>query len=112
MISRTNYDKIFAPWRDRAECHKRVTSGEVDEWAFTDEENPDYLRAISACGVCPVRDQCLRDAVQDPEAQGVRAGYYFDLGVVSRSDHAKIYRETGVEVPTNRVDRAFLDFSL
>jgi WhiB family redox-sensing transcriptional regulator len=59
-------------WRDDAACLEQFT----DMWfplrgQFTDEN--EMARTICK-SVCPVRAQCLADALEEPEQHGLRGG--------------------------------------
>lgn len=57
-------------WMDRAACE-----GTPHEWWFPENpgRNPNLHRALEFCGKCPVRRQCLNDALEH-DAPGVWGG--------------------------------------
>lgn len=57
------------------------------------------------CDDCPVKEFCLRDAIKDNEAEGIRAGYRFENGTVSREDSRKIFNEWGLRAKTSKKSR-------
>lgn len=64
-------DSASAPsknWRDRAACRGMDTA----LW-FSDNRR-DVAVAKRVCAVCPVADDCLRDAREKRETHGIRAG--------------------------------------
>lgn len=81
---------LFEPdalWRDKAACatpeNKKKYFIERDIWFHPDEEDPNYdpeqvaadeQIALSICATCPVRDLCLRDALEDQRIDGTRGG--------------------------------------
>lgn len=87
----TNRGRIlFEPdslWRDKAACaspeNKKKYFKDRDIWFHPDEEDPAYdpaqiaedeKLALSICATCPVRDLCLRDALEDQRIDGTRGG--------------------------------------
>lgn len=79
-------------WRAQAECatpeNKRLYISEKDLWFRLDADDPDYTEeadgpeasalnediAKGICYQCPVRDICLRDALEDQRIYGTRGG--------------------------------------
>lgn len=57
--------------------------------------DPQAHVAKNICFACPVREACLRDALSDNEAEGIRAGYRFEKGYVSKEDARKMFKEFG-----------------
>ena len=56
-------------WTDQAECRG------MDMALFFDCPNGKYsAKAVSACRRCPVAQECLEDALANPETQGLWAG--------------------------------------
>lgn len=76
------------PWRRKAECADKSVKvppmmGAWDGPNEDGERHPMHYAAREICLTgCPVQLECLKDAVQDPEAQGLRGGYEFDGGKV------------------------------
>lgn len=86
----SNSRVLFEPdalWRDKAVCatpeNKQKYFIEGDVWFHPDEDDPDYNPEQAAkneeiaramCGKCPVRDLCLRDALEDQRIDGTRGG--------------------------------------
>lgn len=86
----TNGRVLFSPdslWREEALCatpeNVQKYLIEKDIWFHPDEEDPEYDAvvaedneelAISICFQCPVRDLCLRDALEDQRIDGTRGG--------------------------------------
>lgn len=60
-------------WRERALC-----SGDDPELWYADgrstADRADAAEAKRVCGLCPVRDVCLADALQAREPYGIRGG--------------------------------------
>lgn len=58
-------------WRDDAACAEQFT----DMW-FPPKGpmHPEHRMAMRMCWECPVRQQCLEAALQDPEQYGIRGG--------------------------------------
>src|SRR5690606_29622521 len=52
--------------------------------------------------VCRVREACLRDAISDNMSEGIRGGYRFHQGAVSRRDAFEIYDEFGLRASVSR----------
>lgn len=58
-------------WRDRAACKGRNT-----DLFFRKPGTPEADAALLMCGTCPVRNQCLQDALsyEPQEDLGIRGG--------------------------------------
>ena len=81
---------LFEPdalWRDKAACatpeNKQKYFTQRDIWFHPDPQDPEYdaeqsaadeVLAKSICSTCPVRDLCLRDALEDQRIDGTRGG--------------------------------------
>lgn len=90
-------DKVDG-WHKDALCSELISTEELPPNAFISDsdENDSTLDAI--CSRCPVRQECLIDAVQDDTSQGFRAGYRFDGGAVYREDAREINSLLGIPV--------------
>jgi len=55
--------------------------------------DPQENIAREICAGCPVRRDCLIDAIQDNESEGLRAGFRFNQGNVSKEDARVIFKE-------------------
>lgn len=92
-----------ASWRWKAKCHEEVQAQPFLDAAWNVKNDDNAKHAKSVCEtVCPVRIDCLVDALQDKKAEGLRAGFFFDSGVVSRKDAKKILAEFGLTAPTSQ----------
>lgn len=70
---------------------------DVGGWEKTEyAPHPNAEIAKNICFACPVREKCLRDALSDNDAEGIRAGYRFEDGRVSRRDARNIFNEWGL----------------
>lgn len=100
--------QIKKDWRSKAECHTVTREFEPDPTvrgdigdpvqagAWITEDGPLLDSAKSICKTrCKVRLQCLSDALDDPEAQGMRGGYYFDEGGLEARDRRALMLELG-----------------
>jgi WhiB family redox-sensing transcriptional regulator len=58
-------------WGDRAECRRRGIDTELF-FEYTSKE--DVMRLREVCNSCPVRNECLADALAIPERFGFRGG--------------------------------------
>lgn len=103
-------------WRDEAQCaliskvepemQTAWDNIEVGTWEKTEtvpDERADVAKII--CFECPVREMCLRDALLDNEAEGLRAGYRFENGTVSKYDARKIFNEWGLRAKVSKKSR-------
>jgi len=79
--------EFYDGWRDDGECvtpKNRVLFSEHDIWFHPEPDEKGYdpeqkerdeVKALSICFECPVRDLCLRDALEDKDAiHGTRGG--------------------------------------
>lgn len=96
-------------WRDEAACRAIVAvepemATAWDNIDHDDHYEPDPQEAIArqACFSCPVREKCLREAIADPESEGIRGGYRFHMGSVDNRDALKIKREFNLKVKVLR----------
>jgi len=66
-------------WKDRAKCWGKTTSPATDFW-FPDPEEPESVRtsktqqAKIVCVTCPVKEECLRYAIEAGEVYGIWGG--------------------------------------
>jgi len=62
-----------------------------------DDYRPDPLEGVAKnlCATCPVLELCLQDAIKDNESEGIRGGYRFERGTVSKEDAAEIFEKYG-----------------
>lgn len=95
-------------WDDAASC-KAIVEQEPEmatAWDNIDTGEgsvyvPDPLAPIAEriCKeVCPIRDICLKRALNDEEAEGILAGFRFHMGKVSSRDAYTLKREHHVKV--------------
>jgi WhiB family transcriptional regulator, redox-sensing transcriptional regulator len=63
-------------WRDNAACADPSVDADL---FFPERGTPSYEGNVAAalllCSSCPVRVECLEDALKDPELEGVWGGY-------------------------------------
>lgn len=65
--------RVEEPWREAALCALECRAGRAEHgWWARSNENPGA--AIEICGRCPVRDDCLRWALEMPEPVGIWGG--------------------------------------
>lgn len=59
-------------WQDVAECR-----GYPTDWWFPEKTDgpAGYTRARQVCAVCPVDEECLDHALNEPETKGMWAGH-------------------------------------
>lgn len=105
MSHRTPTKTSFADdWRHDATCRAAVVDDpalatawdNVDHGTFEkDDYRPDPQANVAKqlCFSCPVRLECLTDALADNEATGIRGGFRFEDGYVDRDDARKMYGE-------------------
>lgn len=98
-------------WRDEALCQPAVQSEPVlaTAWdnVFVDWTEPyavDPMENIAKaiCKGCTARTDCLIDALGDNEAEGIRAGFRFNLGTVSSADAHAIRKEFGLKAKVRK----------
>lgn len=89
-------------WRMKSACHKVTEVDPLFQTAWIVKGDVGSETAVSICEGCPVRALCLIDALSDPEASGLRAGYFFDYGVVSKKDARAILNEVGIVACTSQ----------
>ena len=70
-------------------------------WNQRNDQNREHAKSV-CINVCKVRIDCLSDALQDKKAEGMRAGFFFEAGVVSRTAAREILKEFGLRAPTSQ----------
>lgn len=74
-------DLSMPAWRKKAQCLNLDVDLFFDEY----EDDPEVANFVdSVCHSCPVREECLKYAVEN-SASGVHGGMYLMLGEYSRS---------------------------
>lgn len=105
--------QFYDLWREEADCLAIVQvqpemdgswdNVDVGTWkSYSSEPHANAEVAKQICFSCPVREACLRDALSDNEAEGVRAGYRFEDGKVSRRDARNIFNEWGLRAKVKK----------
>lgn len=95
-----------AEWRERAECNTHTQVAEIMSNAWIEEQHFAAETARDICvNDCPVRDSCLIAAIADPESYGLRAGYFFKNGGLTRADSNAVRAEMGVIVRVRQKSR-------
>ncbi|MFJ7279826.1 WhiB family transcriptional regulator [Kitasatospora sp. NPDC098663] len=62
-------DRGSSRWRLKAAC-----AGTEDPEIFFGDPRADHSDALALCGQCPVRQQCLNDAIESGVRDGIRGG--------------------------------------
>lgn len=93
---------VRAEWRNKASCGTIIDVDLTFALAWIIRENPNAKRAKSICDACPVKVQCLKDAIADPNSFGLRGGYFFENGVVRRPAAREILEKYGLEARTSQ----------
>ena len=73
------------------------------DWNAPYEADPKANIAKTICAGCPVRRECLADALSDNAAEGIRAGFRFENGNVSREDARLIFKEFSLRARVKKV---------
>lgn len=96
-------------WEDDAFCRDAIALQPelVTAWDNIDHgekylPDPQEDVAKRICAACPVRDMCIQDAVQSEISEGIRAGYRFHMGWVSRAEAREIQKEFGLKARVKR----------
>lgn len=98
--------KFNDDWRDDAACVEAVSAdpGLKTAWDNIDHgtwEKDDYRPdpqenvAKAICFACKAQSKCLKDAIKDNESEGIRGGYRFERGAVSKEDAFEIFDTFG-----------------
>lgn len=89
-----NHANMKAPWRDEAACLSTAMDVDGFESAWITEDHPARAEAAGICmNDCEVRNTCLLTALLDPTAEGMRGGFWFTRGALTRKDRNKFKRE-------------------
>lgn len=98
-------------WREKAACRATATVDRSMRTAWDniyEEEIDDYVEdpqaetARQICFACEVRMECLSDAVADNMSEGIRGGYRFHQGTLSRRDARNLLNETGIQARVSK----------
>lgn len=73
-------EDLYAPWRDDAACDAITQAKPYMGTAWVKEDHPYSEDAKRICLGCDVRLKCLQAALDNPEADGLRGGYWFENG--------------------------------
>lgn len=85
--------RINEPWRDETACAPEASTDYIYETAWHSPNEATVEHAKLVCEVvCTVREKCLRDALTDPYAEGIRGGFQFSEGKVAKEDVRHIRR--------------------
>ncbi len=95
----TNMD---AKWRERSLCHRYLEVNPTFIEAWSEKVGQRRIIAQQICEACPVRIDCLLDALSDDDAEGMRGGFFFQAGVTTRVDQRRIQELTGVTSRTSQ----------
>jgi len=60
-------------WTEQALC--RTAGRNPNLWFPENRLHADAKRAKAICNVCPVREQCLREALSDDDTRGIWGGF-------------------------------------
>lgn len=89
---------VRSDWKDRALCAPILDADPLlfDRlWGFTDPVERPLVRAgKQICAVCPVREECLAEAIVDEQQSGIYGG----LNLSDRKYAARLIEETGMLV--------------
>jgi hypothetical protein len=86
------------PWESKAACRKKIIEQPFLEAAWVDELGPFKGAAKKVCLSCPVREICLQDALDDPEAEGMRGGYWFEAGKIPVGEAREVQETMGLKI--------------
>jgi hypothetical protein len=89
----------YQGWREQAACDEPAREPAMAGAWIADGWHPLEQEAKKICTTCPVRQQCLKDAVADPDSEGVRGGFKFVGGRILREDVEKASRVLGKKIP-------------
>lgn len=89
--------RLQAEWRERAACDTQEADPMLlAAWVEPNSFFLDRCRVI--CETCPVRMECLEDALSDNKAEGIRGGFFFDGGTLSSEEARAMHRQLGIRV--------------
>lgn len=63
---------LTSPWYLRGAC--RTSELDTDTWFHHNPASPISRKAKAVCKSCPVREDCLKDALSNPETVGIWGG--------------------------------------
>lgn len=106
-------------WRDDSSCLPVVKVDpsmetawdniDVGTWEKTETvPDPQAEIAKQICYACLVRESCIRDAVKDNAAEGLRGGYRFEDGTLTRREAGRLYQELGIRAKVSKKSRAVI----
>lgn len=91
-----------ATWITEASCRKAVIEDPLLATAWDEPDNPLIREAKTICDSCPVRRECVVDALNDEEAYGMRASVFFKFGSLLAKDNRSIKKEFGYATRTRK----------
>ncbi len=90
-------------WRRQGMCVKAAEESPLFALAWADREDANAKEARLICKTkCPVRLECLVDALRYPDAEGLRGGFFFEQGTVRVKDKRDIEDEFSVRARTSQ----------
>lgn len=96
-------------WEEQADCRQAVELVPELKTAWDNIDHgekylPDPQEDVAkrVCAECPVRELCVRDAVVSEVSEGIRGGYRFHMGWVSRAEAREIQKEFGIKARVKR----------
>lgn len=102
---------LLSNWRKESKCFEITHEEEYLSPAWIDEKCSFRQIARDICeNECPVRMQCLGEALQDPEAFGMRGGVFFDRGCLTRQDNNHLMKTLGIRGTLRQKTREYRDF--
>lgn len=94
---------MSADWRTRGLCVKAAEEDPVLALAWAERTDANARQAKIICMTkCPVRMECLVDALRYPDSEGMRGGFFFEHGTVRVNDKRAIESEFGVLARTSQ----------
>lgn len=100
--NRTVLSDPTANWRDKSLCDSVIINHPQMGSSWINEEDSNIAEAKKVCAKCPVRAMCLIDALQDSQSEGLRAGYYFSNGTLSKEDLRQLWLNDRLRGRTRR----------
>lgn len=106
--SKTQFSDL---WREDAACLKSAqleptlqTAWDNIDVGWEQDSVPDEMADVAKtiCSACPVRKKCLVDAISDNESEGIRGGFRFEQGNVSKEDARLIWSEYSLRVKVRK----------
>lgn len=94
---------VLPEWHAASACAPVTVARKEMGAAWLDQFHARQVEAKEICATCPVRELCVRDALEDRHAEGLRGGVFFEAGQVTQEGAREIRKKFAILVPEKRI---------